>query len=1041
MKRIYLLLFLFSPIVAVSQTAPFQNYCVQGATQATVSGLPSSNYQQGVIPGCTVYVYLTGTTTLATIYSDATSDPLTNPFTADNGTGQWLFYAATGQIYDCQFSGGIYPNTYSAPLTVTGCFGGGGGGGGSAVTQLIAGTDITLSPTDGLGIVTINSSAASNSVIKNPTSTQVIFPPSTVAPAGISLNSLEVNDVFYIDGWIGQTATWCGTWSAGTYALHCVVTDGSGHYFISVQPSNTATASTGAATTCSDTIASTGTCYYYQASAALTTGYGSGNLPTYVNLAIADITAWLQTANQSSVLLFGPLSGGSSYPLCDSISIPQVSAQSLSLIGQGLPGANSVSYLTMQTGCTLNRAMIYKAPAPSEPVLPTIKISGFRFFGGHLASSAFDVEGCQGCEYSNLEIGGGFTDAGGEPAPMNISLGGCCNTSWVYQATVHDIEVRASVGPPTYSTGSGGATQINNCTISGSGGTATLGVATTSFLANGNTIFLGGLTACACLDNGGTVNGNGFTVTNTISNTSFQVTAPNSCSTVGSIADSGTGTVYTTSGGANYTSNPVGLVRSLTGFFNAFTTMPTNVTATVTAGVPSAVTNTTAPVGFCSAVGNCAGSGSFGLALYNNSLFNTGLCSQMTDSQLENVVITGLFTTSLTQTGNCRNGAGIELTSWPNKATHIHSNPGGFVGMGDHNGIEWDTPQFDSQVYVGFHAFNGTAASHGSTINSPKFSAPTLNTLNIGFVVDQNADLTINGDLQCSVQSSSWMRDAFSAPGYGAVNFGMPTGGYGLHDHSYTSCVNTGANAGPFDTTFAPVTASRPVITHMGPGAVGPSVTNSGVGSYESWYLPSGDTNDLLESFINQTKELTLSTAGSMFLNGNITMNGSITSQSFGHFTGSVWGGGIDAFGTFLLSTSSQTPPCPTPTSGSPACASNTWQFMDTYYDSGTATNYNTNCTFILNPSTPGLAGVNTLTLNCTSTGSYTGTYLLVEPYPTTHSNLTLTSAAPAVSSGQIGYGSTTAAASNCNQGGTLTSVTTCIVVNIGGTTHYVPVF
>lgn len=54
-----------------------------------------------------------------------------------------------------------------------------------------------------------------------------------------------------------------------------------------------------------------------------------------------------------------------------------------------------------------------------------------------------------------------------------------------------------------------------------------------------------------------------------------------------------------------------------------------------------------------------------------------------------------------------------------------------------------------------------------------------------------------------------------------------------------------------------------------------------------------------------------------------------------------------------------------------------------------------------------------------------------------TTANVALTSAAPTVSANQIGYGSTTAAASNCG----VISATACIVVNIGGTTHYVPYF
>lgn len=47
-----------------------------------------------------------------------------------------------------------------------------------------------------------------------------------------------------------------------------------------------------------------------------------------------------------------------------------------------------------------------------------------------------------------------------------------------------------------------------------------------------------------------------------------------------------------------------------------------------------------------------------------------------------------------------------------------------------------------------------------------------------------------------------------------------------------------------------------------------------------------------------------------------------------------------------------------------------------------------------------------------------------------------LTAAAPTVAAAQIGYGSTTAAASNC-----LIAATTCIVVNIAGTNRFVPAF
>ena len=142
MRKFAFLIFLFS-VPCFSQLGAFNRYCEQGATQSITSGLKSSNYLDGVIPKCTVTVYLTGTTTKATISSDISGTVLTNPFTA-KADGSWLFYAANGTAYDVTMSGGggnpsctTQPNCYATPKTITGLINGSGGGSGT-VTSISA---------------------------------------------------------------------------------------------------------------------------------------------------------------------------------------------------------------------------------------------------------------------------------------------------------------------------------------------------------------------------------------------------------------------------------------------------------------------------------------------------------------------------------------------------------------------------------------------------------------------------------------------------------------------------------------------------------------------------------------------------------------------------------------------------------------------------------------------------------------------------------------------------------------------------------------
>src|SRR5271154_6240859 len=70
--------------VAHAQLAAVNADCNLGGKQAAVSGIQSTNYLQGIVIGCQITPYLTGTTTLAS-YSLTPTGPATQtgPFTAN----------------------------------------------------------------------------------------------------------------------------------------------------------------------------------------------------------------------------------------------------------------------------------------------------------------------------------------------------------------------------------------------------------------------------------------------------------------------------------------------------------------------------------------------------------------------------------------------------------------------------------------------------------------------------------------------------------------------------------------------------------------------------------------------------------------------------------------------------------------------------------------------------------------------------------------------------------------------------------------------
>lgn len=108
------LLFYNASITKANSAA--RGWCEYGNQSVVTGGLTSTTKVQKSFPSCTVTVYLAGTVTPATIYSDnaGSPTPLANPFTAQSN-GSWKFYSAQG-LYDVVLSGGSLP----APLTLSG---------------------------------------------------------------------------------------------------------------------------------------------------------------------------------------------------------------------------------------------------------------------------------------------------------------------------------------------------------------------------------------------------------------------------------------------------------------------------------------------------------------------------------------------------------------------------------------------------------------------------------------------------------------------------------------------------------------------------------------------------------------------------------------------------------------------------------------------------------------------------------------------------------------------------------------------------------
>lgn len=104
MRFLSLLLLLYTVTTPVFARQRAQGFCERGGNVVVTSGVTSATKVQQSFPGCTVTVYLTGTTTLAALYSDNSGTAKANPFTADTA-GYWFFYADNAR-YDVRLSGG-----------------------------------------------------------------------------------------------------------------------------------------------------------------------------------------------------------------------------------------------------------------------------------------------------------------------------------------------------------------------------------------------------------------------------------------------------------------------------------------------------------------------------------------------------------------------------------------------------------------------------------------------------------------------------------------------------------------------------------------------------------------------------------------------------------------------------------------------------------------------------------------------------------------------------------------------------------------------
>ncbi len=123
MKKALLLLILSNPMFA---RAVYSNWCQQGNQTITVSGNTSSTSTpvQRSYPGCTITVFQSDGSTLASIFSDNIGTVKANPFTLSGSQGQYSFYADQGFYVIRTANSGLSTFTFNIFLPLDGTFGG-----------------------------------------------------------------------------------------------------------------------------------------------------------------------------------------------------------------------------------------------------------------------------------------------------------------------------------------------------------------------------------------------------------------------------------------------------------------------------------------------------------------------------------------------------------------------------------------------------------------------------------------------------------------------------------------------------------------------------------------------------------------------------------------------------------------------------------------------------------------------------------------------------------------------------------------------------